>query len=624
MRIIRKLLAFALLVIFIAVTNIVFCQSPSAPDYWQTITASTADRYSDYLYDTVISRTCGHSITVSCARMVDPDGTPIHHQLVLRCMNHGNYFSADILKNTKDTVYTSMFTYVDNTLYYIRDMRVSDSICYFCGMKETRRKYIKSEDPGIPLDEIVYHKGFLARLGLMGIFQDSNAMFIPISPDPPPGPMTPVPVTERGLGIEITDIAQTSTLDKMWVDNGLNVDGFRTAQFSQCPSDTPYTELAVWVDSSFTIDSAHAYIIGRQDNMSLSCLVEVEDNLGITTTPAHYKVYRPSMPEEILTDVTGTDCRVIFSSRIFKDTMVGELRLPQHEFLYDYTVGIRYKDMFTGDNDYLNHLHLYSHKAGKPEYTLGDEEYAHLCRLKNYHTTMFDGSVYYYDKDFGYVYTCRVGHQQEYTPGSSKSFVFHIDKNMDVNTAFTLGGNYNGGYLIRDVAYIGNYYMNCLAIAYKPSRVNIYYYYPYIELIDWAYSPYWHLFGNFNHSVKFPTTSVPTSLDVFMDGRTLNMGGFVYPARTMELATQKRSAVIGATSDVICSKSKTEEINNGSCFDVTHAVLDEGLIRITEAEIEWMPYPSIATKHNVNNICTEAPKREEGEEDATEIEQPNE
>lgn len=174
------------------------------------------------------------------------------------------------------------------------------------------------------------------------------------------------------------------------------------------------------------------------------------------------------------------------------------------------------------------------------------------------------------------------------------------------------------------MAYIGNYYMNCLAIAYKPSRVNIYYYYPYIELIDWAYSPYWHLFGNFNHSVKFSTTAVPTSLDVFMDGRTLNMGGFVYPARMMELATQKRSAVIGATSDVICSKSKTEEINNGSCFDVTHAVLDEGLIRITEAEIEWMPYPSIATKHNVNNICSEAPKREEGEEDATEIEQPNE
>ena len=345
MRIIRKLLAFILLVIFIAVTNIAFCQSPSTPDYWQTITASTADRYSDYLYDTVISRTCGHSITVSCARMVDPDGTPIHHQLVLRCMNHGNYFSADILKNTKDTVYTSMFTYVDNTFYYIRDMRVSDSICYFCGMKETRRKYIKSEDPGIPLDEIVYHKGFLARLGLMGIFQDSNAMFIPISPDPPPGPITPVPVTEWSLGIEITEIAQTSTLNKMWVDNGLNVDGFRAAQFSQCPSDTPYTELAVWVDSSFTIDSAHAYIIGRQDNMSLSCLVEVEDNLGITTTPAHYKVYRPSMPEEILTDVTGTDCRVIFSSRIFKDTMVGELRLPQHEFLYDYTVGIRYKDM---------------------------------------------------------------------------------------------------------------------------------------------------------------------------------------------------------------------------------------------------------------------------------------
>ena len=109
-----------------------------------------------------------------------------------------------------------------------------------------------------------------------------------------------------------------------------------------------------------------------------------------------------------------------------------------------------------------------------------------------------------------------------------------------------------------------------------------------------------------------------------MDGRTLNMGGFVYPARTMELATQKRSAVIGATSDVICSKSKTEEINNGSCFDVTHVILDETLEEIDYKTTAWTPYPSIATKHNVNNICTEAPKREEGEEDATEIEQPNE
>ena len=107
MRIIRKLLASTLLVILIAATNIAFCQSPSAPDYWQTVTASTTDSYSDYLYDTVISRTCGHSLTVSCARMVDLDGIPIHHQLVLRCMNHGNYFSADILKNMKDTVYTN-------------------------------------------------------------------------------------------------------------------------------------------------------------------------------------------------------------------------------------------------------------------------------------------------------------------------------------------------------------------------------------------------------------------------------------------------------------------------------------------------------------------------------------
>ena len=57
---------------------------------------------------------------------------------------------------------------------------------------------------------------------------------------------------------------------------------------------------------------------------------------------------------------------------------------------------------------------------------------------------------------------------------------------------------------------------------------------------------------------------------------------------------------------------------------MTHAVLDETLEEIDYKTTAWTPYPSIATKHNVNNICSETPKREEGEEDAKEVEQPNE
>ena len=42
-----------------------FCQTSCTADQWQTVVASTEDDYADFPCDTVITRTCGHSIIVT-------------------------------------------------------------------------------------------------------------------------------------------------------------------------------------------------------------------------------------------------------------------------------------------------------------------------------------------------------------------------------------------------------------------------------------------------------------------------------------------------------------------------------------------------------------------------------
>ncbi|MBQ9863946.1 MAG: hypothetical protein IJM33_01245 [Bacteroidales bacterium] len=83
-----------------------FCQTINSPDQWQTAVASTEDNYDDFPCDTVITRTLGHSIIVSCVRDTLLNGKPSRHRIVMRCMNHGNYFTFDMLPSYIDTTYS--------------------------------------------------------------------------------------------------------------------------------------------------------------------------------------------------------------------------------------------------------------------------------------------------------------------------------------------------------------------------------------------------------------------------------------------------------------------------------------------------------------------------------------
>lgn len=590
-------------------------QSVVPPNQWQTTTASTLDRYGDWECDTVISRTYGHSLTMSCARVSDVLGRPRFHRFVLRCMNNEDYFQFDLLPLRKVTMFTVDYMYEDITYYYIRDMRVSDSICFFCGTEVVERRYIPYPSATeVPIDETLY-KGFFGRYDMKHVLRDSNAMYIPAAPGIGAGPTIPVPVTEWGCVVQIAYIDKAATLDKLWVENGIRVDGRKYAWWSNCEMEPPYDQLSMWIDPSFTIMDAKAFLIGRYaGDMSRSCLVEVYGNLGFTELSANYMVHIPTMPEEILTDVTGNDCRVYFSSRIFKDTLLGEEDL----FHRNYTVGIRYYDEFTDDNDYLNNLHLYSHQLSCPNSPLGDEEYAHLSRLKNW----YDGETEtYYEKDFCFVYTCKDGQLNYYRPGLYKTLINHINENMSPNASFELGLYPSpevlgaGGFLIRDLAYIGNYNMNCLAIAYKLPN-NTYWWLgadSYVEIVDWGYkipdgTSYLHLQDNFDHSVRLLTSPRATSLDVFLDGHSFLIGGYKYSTHNMELFTQRRDNILGGSEDLTCAN--TMKITNKNIWTLSYAKIASGLDDIINKEVLWLNMRPIATRYPVVNICTKERARD--------------
>ena len=78
----------------------------------------------------------------------------------------------------------------------------------------------------------------------------------------------------------------------------------------------------------------------------------------------------------------------------------------------------------------------------------------------------------------------------------------------------------------------------------------------------------------------------------------------------MTLSTQKRATITGATGDITCSyknKLKIEEHIN-----VSHAEVNYSLDRLLfNKNTNWKPVPCLATKHFVNNTCTEADERNE-------------
>ena len=510
-------------------------------------------------------------------------------------------------------------------------MRISDSICFLCGMKETFRHYVLlpgSLQPEIPNDEVL-HVGFFGRFD-MRFIKDSNAMVVPITPGPDQGSIVPVPLTNWHPMTHIVEVPQAATLDKLWVDNGLSVYGCKSGQYfpQGCPNEDPYIDLSVGIDPDFSIFDAKAYIIGRQfDNMNRSCMMEVGSGLDLVSTSIHYTMWEPLMAYEVLTDVTANDSRVLFSSRIFQGTTVGE-----NVYLPTYTIGIRYKDYYSGDDNYLTHMHLYSHQGQRPQYQLDYDEYAHLSRLKNQKSWSPLNGWVWGSKDFCFVYTCKRILNSPYVENVCKTFIMHIDMDMNVNVAFELGGMVweysgygSGGYRIKDMCYIGNYRMNCLALAYNHDNNRSSPKGPYIELIDWGYTmpttySYLHIGDpNYDYSVRLKTESWANSLDVFLDGYTFSIGGMTANNNLM-LTAQKRSSIQGKDTDVACKE--TYHIKNSETFTVSHDVVDWGLSDIVSTDMNWLQIFPVATKHPVTNKCTKKPKREypSAEPDSDEVE----
>jgi len=572
---------------------------------WQNTVISTESIFTDTQCDTSICRTYGESLVVSCFRVPNDKGEALYHRFFVRCMNSSKYFEFDILPFASETTATS----INSISYYIHDMRMSDSLCFFCGTKVTRRYFppdwsFPNNPPSVIRDTVTV--GFFGRMDFRIMLRDSDAVVYPVVLDPFSPPSYPEPQTEWHPNVQISEVPQTSSLEKLWVDNGLYVDGFKWARYQGCSRDKPYMYNSEYYDTAFCIDSARAYIIGRlSNNANNSCLVEVYSGLSFYGGATSYIVRKPEMSEEVLTDVTGNDVRILFSSRIYKDF--------DDVFLHDYTIGIRYKDLYDKDDDYLYNLHLYSHRSKREDYRLRDDEYGHLCRLMNYHVPIISNNQYigesFTDKDFCLVYSCTYRYYEMYELGMSKTFVLHINMDMTENMSFELGHvcGYEsfgaGGYPVSDVAYLSNSNMNRLAISYKDPFSS-----DYIEFIDWGYheNGYWHdhLYDStgYDKSARLNTASRVYSMDSFLGGDILLMGGIGLNEPFPKLMTQNRDNVNnGSESDISCNG--TRNIVNQNKFSYSKTKIESGLLFEAEDEIQWAPHPTTAHKKSIENTC---------------------
>ena len=219
-------------------------QSASSPESWQFGTASTRDIYYGGRCDTVITRTCGHSVTVTAARMIDEQNHVLNHRFFVRCMNGQNYFRFDILPSE----HSIMPTYTVDRRYHIHDMRISDSICFFCGTQVTRMRFLADSlvPASISLDTVIT-TGFFGRFDIDELRQRLNGAKWPFQ-------------------VEFTLVPQTSALENMRVGNGIFEEG----------------------GSGSDIAGAHGYLFGRMyKDPQKPCMAEVTQGLrndGYTDT----------------------------------------------------------------------------------------------------------------------------------------------------------------------------------------------------------------------------------------------------------------------------------------------------------------------------------------------------
>lgn len=179
-------------------------QGAGAPELWQSGAAGTNDAYYGGRCDTVITRTCGHGVTVTAARMLDERDRVSNHRFVVRCTNGQKYFLFDILPAEQNI----MPAYTMDRCYYIHDMLISDGVCFFCGTQVARMRFLAdSLVPGIRSDTI-FTEGFFGRFDLDELQRNLQARHITKDGNSD-GSKRPFPV-------DFALIPQTSALESLW------------------------------------------------------------------------------------------------------------------------------------------------------------------------------------------------------------------------------------------------------------------------------------------------------------------------------------------------------------------------------------------------------------------------
>ena len=522
------------------------------PAGWQQSIASLEEPYPAIQGDTVITRTCGTSLSVSCVRYTEDNKS--HYTFVVRerdSVQRCRTFQA--LGETVDTMRNYQGHYIEyHTRFYIKDMRTADSMCFFCGMREdivTLLPLSSGEAGTAPAERVLLSAD---SMGLLGRFSLAKIVTpVPIS-EAPQGPETrgdesgtvePQGILPTRVGIRILPIEETSVLDKMWIDEGLNVD--YSLVNGSCPNDPPFSYNEVYYDPGFPPDSVQAFIVGRlKDNASRSCVVNVK---GLLLAQSEYTLKKSPLIEEIFYDVTGIDARVILSSRIDspqeKTSIINYTSFPSQQ-----TIGLRVKDLYRNQVHYhevnnvtiytpwspseynqFEKLHLYNMSCNLDIDPINEKHgrnYGHLCRMKNHHSIAISQGVtygeYYENQDF-----CMV-------VGLNRGIgIVHIDKEMNPIYCFPTDHDYRRKN-VSDVVCIGNTLYNSIAIAHYDST-NV------VDLVDWGNSVYGWFIYNYPPSVKLSLLNMDvTSLDIYFNGSTLLAGGLKNNA--MIQAVQRKNA----------------------------------------------------------------------------------
>ena len=599
------------------------------PAGWQQSIASLEEPYPAIQGDTVITRTCGTSLSVSCVRYTEDNKS--HYTFVVRerdSVQRCRTFQA--LRETVDTMTNYQGHYIEyHTRFYIKDMRTADSMCFFCGMREdivTLLPLSSGEAGTAPAERVLLSAD---SMGLLGRFSLAKIVTpVPIS-EAPQGPETrgddsgtvePQWILPTRVGIRILPIEETSVLDKMWIDEGLYMD-FSVADLKDVIY-FPFAHDTVYYDPDFPPDSVQAFIVGRLKNpASRSCVVNVQNLLS---SQSDYTVKVSPIQDELFYDVTGIDARVMLSSRFGlpgSDSTVGQAYGLTTNYACGKTFGVRVKDLYRNQvhkNTYNNtvtytpwspadyqqfgRLHLYQCGVGLDDYPGSEKHgrnYGRLCRMKNCHASARVNNVYY-GEEFTNQDFCMVARLQ------NNIGVIHIDQAM--TPIYNFYSRDHPSSRVADVVCVGNTHYNSIAIAHYDYMGDI-------DLVDWGSqeSGVYMQILHFNPSVNIYIAGMNvSSLDMYHNGTTLLAGGIKNEVMTQ--AVQRKNAWSGNwTGDDTNIDNQPgyytcfvkDKHQTGSTFGVGHEFHDAELKEYVRKSYQWyVPFYRDITDIEVSAACT--------------------